>query len=115
MMVSEFLQFEWLHPTIKESMFEFRCQRWTPKGYIKTKFQDSDMTIGLRPINENAQWDLDEYIQFMKVKSHNRYLADKITSTLDMLKQEIIDLDTFANVFVKLMKKMDFSLEGVWL
>jgi hypothetical protein len=115
MMVSEFLQFEWLHPTIKESMFESRCQRWTPKGYIKMKFQDSDMTIGLRPINENAKWDLDEYIHLMKVKSHNRYLADKIKSTFEMMEQDIIDLDTFSKLFKEIMKQMDFSLEGVWL
>tara|TARA_R100000734_G_C3219134_1_gene31335 strand:- start:50 stop:397 length:348 start_codon:yes stop_codon:yes gene_type:complete len=115
MMVSEFLQFEWLHPSIKESMFEARCQRMTPNGYIKMKFSDSNMCLGLKPINEDAKWNLEEYIHLMKVKSHNRYLADKIKSTFEMMEQDIIDLDTFSKLFVQIMKQMDFSLEGVWL
>jgi NAD+--asparagine ADP-ribosyltransferase len=115
MKVSEFIQFEWLHPTIKESMIEGRSQVMTPKGYVKTKFQDSDISKGLRPISKDASWNLEEYIQLMKVKSHNRYMADKIKSGYEMLEQDIIDLDTFCAMFVKISQQLDTSIEGVLL
>jgi len=115
MMVSEFIQFEWLHPTIKESMIDSYSQHWTPKGYVKKGFRDSNMSKGLRPISPNAEWDLKEYIQMMKVKSHNRFLADKLKASFEMMQEGMIDIEMFNKSFISIMERMDFSLEGVWL
>lgn len=117
MKVSEFIQFEWLHPTIKESMIETHSLTWHPKKQtlVVGNFRDTDITNGLRPICKEAKWNLEEYIELMKIKSHNRFLADKLKVANEMRDAGIIDIEAFGEIFINIMEQSDFSLEEVWL